>query len=78
LQHQHRVGVFPTLVAGRKPSAEIAETRRAEQRIRYRVRQNVGVGMSERPAFERNVDAAQHQRAAFDQRVRVETMAGAR
>jgi hypothetical protein len=34
--------------------------------------------MSERTAFERNVDAAQHQRASFDQRVGVETVSGAR
>ena len=46
--------------------AEVAQRARAQDRVRKRVGQPVGVGVAERAALEGNFDAAQHEAAAFD------------
>ena len=53
-----RVGAFPAGVRIGKMFPEIAERARAEQRIGERVREYVGIGMSERTAFEGHAHAA--------------------
>ncbi len=71
-EQHHGIGVFPLRIAVGKVSAEIAQRGRSEQRVGDRMRQDVGVGVSERTAFERNLDAAENQTPSFDQPVRVE------
>jgi hypothetical protein len=57
--------------------ADIAETRRAKQRVAQRVRQNISVGMSNRPFIERNLNSADHQLSAFRETMKIVANAAA-
>src|SRR5579884_729447 len=73
-QQFHGVRIAPSLVRVGEMPAEIAKGGGPEQRVAERVRQSIGVGMSERAAFEWNLDAAEDQFASFHQAVRVEAV----
>ena len=71
-QQLDRVGVAPALVGVREVLADVAEAGRAEQRIDDRVGKDVGVGVARQAALGvRHLDAAEHQRAARLEAVRV-------
>jgi very-short-patch-repair endonuclease len=55
------VGIPPARVGGREMVADVAQRRRAEQRVHDRVGQHVGVGVTEQPDRRGQFDAAQHQ-----------------
>src|SRR5262245_6240450 len=74
-----RVGVAPALVGVGEVLADVAEARRAEQRVDHRVRQDVGVavpGEAGLRAFD--LHAAEDQRTPWLEAVRIEADAGAR
>ena len=75
-QQRAAVGVLPLLGSG-KMRPKIAESQRSQDRIADRVQQNIGVGMTRETAIVRNRDAADDERATFDQRVRIKTVADA-
>ena len=52
-------------------AADIAKTGRAENRIGNRVADNVGVGVAEAAAIRGNRDAADYERTAFDEAVKI-------
>src|SRR5574340_332899 len=54
--------------------ADVAQRRRAEQRVADRVQQHVGIGMAEQAPVIRNVHAADDQLAPLYQLVNVETL----
>jgi len=54
--------------------ADVAERRGAEQRVAYGVQQHVGVGMAGEAFFVRNLDAADDQLAAGDERMHIESL----
>ena len=65
---KRRVGV-------REMAADVAQPRRAQQRVADRVQQHVGVGMAGEPALVGNVDAADDELAIFGKSVHVEAVA---
>jgi hypothetical protein len=69
------VGVLPPRVVGREMVAEVAQCERAQNRIGERVQQHVRVGMTLQAAPVRNRDAADDERAPFDQCMDVEAVA---
>src|SRR5215475_498950 len=64
-------GAGPPRVAVGEMRADVAERGRAEQRVGYRVRQAVTVGMAEQSALVRDFDPAEDQLTTFDQTVDV-------
>ena len=76
-QQLERVGVLEARVGVGEVLADVAERGRAEQRVDHRVGEHVGVGVAGEPLLVRDVDAAEDQRAAGRERVRVDPQAGA-
>ena len=76
-QQHAAIGAAKPLVGIGEHAADVAEPRRAEQRIRDRVQQRVGVGMAEQAARMRDVDTAENQLAPGHQRMDVVTLADA-
>ena len=64
-------------VRGREPLADVALGQRAEDRVGQRVHADVGVGMADQAAVERDGDAAEHHPVARAEGVHVEAVAGA-
>jgi hypothetical protein len=58
-------------------AADVAQRGRAEERVGDGVQQRIGVGMAQQALLVRDGDAAQDQRAAFDQGVAVIALADA-
>ena len=65
------VRVLVRRVAGGELPADVAEARRAEQRVDDGVEEGVAVAVPQQALVVRNRDAAQHQRAALDEPVNV-------
>jgi hypothetical protein len=76
-QQPPAVGAAIARVAVGEMAADVAQRRRAEQRIGDRVQQRVGVRMTEQAERVRDVDATEDQPAAGNQRVNVATLADA-
>ena len=76
-QQRAAVGALPARIGVGEVRAEVAQRERAQQRVADRVQQHVGVASGRQAALVRNVDAAQDQRPAGDQRVHVEAVADA-
>ena len=75
-QQLERVGAAVALVGVGEVLADVTERGGAEQRVDDRVRQHVGIGMTEQPVRVRDLDAADDQRPALDQLVAVVAEAG--
>src|SRR5687767_13682213 len=78
LHHSHGFGeknktvcIAPAFVLIGKMRADVAERERAQNRVRYRVSQSVGVGMPDRAEFRFDFYAAQIERSACFQAVNV-------
>ena len=69
---------LPFRIGIREMRADVAEARRAEQRVAKRVAQHIAIGMAHRAFVERNFDSADHQLAAFGQAVQIVADSGAR
>ena len=65
-------------VAVGKMPADVAQRRRAEQRVADRVQQHVGVAVAREALVVRNLDAADHEPAPGDEGMHVETLADAK
>ena len=63
-QQMLAVGVSEALVGGREVLADVAERRRAEDRVGDGVQQHIGVGMPFQPPIVRDLDAAEDQAAS--------------
>ena len=66
-----RIRAFVGRVAVREVQPDVPERRRAEQRVRDRVQQDVGVGVPEQPLFIWNVHAADDEPAPLREPVDV-------
>lgn len=64
LQHLARVAASIRRIGVREQFTDIAQRSGAQQGIRHRVQQRIGVGMADRMPIVRQRDAAQDQRAA--------------
>ena len=71
LQEDHGVRVPPRLVLRREMGADVAETGRAQERVRHRVRHGVRVGMAGQPLRVRDHHPPQHEAPPFGEPVRV-------
>ena len=76
-QEQLRVGVLPPRVGVGVRVADVAEAGRPQQRVGDGVQHHVGVAVADQAAAVLDADAAQHQRPAFRETVRVVTGADA-
>ena len=56
-------------------AADVAGADRAEQRVRQRVQRRIGVGVAGEPTLARDLDAAEDERSAGNERVNVEAVA---
>ena len=72
-QQVEAVGAAEALVARREQRADVAEPGSAEQRVDQRVREHVAVGVAGEAARMVDRHAAEHERHAVDERVRVDT-----
>jgi hypothetical protein len=61
LQQLQRVGVLPLRIGRREMRSNVAQSRRAEQRIGQRMCNRIRIGVSVQPAFVRDLDAGQDQ-----------------
>ena len=75
-QHERR-DAAEALLARREERADVAEPGRAEQRVDQRVREHVAVGVAGEAARVVELDAAEHERHALLERVRVDADADA-
>ena len=71
-QQRDRVRVLPLRIRVREVLADVAEPGGAEQRVDHRVGEDVGVGVAGEPDVVRDRDAAEDQRPAGRERVRVD------
>ena len=67
-----RVGALPARIVRREQRADVAEPGGAEHRVDQRVRDHVAVGVAGEPARMVELDAAEDERHALDERVRVD------
>ena len=72
-----RVGAGELRIGGREERADVLEPGGSEQRVGQRMREHVAVGVAGQPARMFDLDAAEHQRHAVLERVRVEAGADA-
>ena len=63
--------ILPFRVGVGKMSADVPETGRAEHGIRDRMTDHIRIGMAERAAIARHVDATEHEPPAFDEPVKI-------
>ena len=59
------IGAAPFLVRIGEMRSDVAERRRAEKRIYYRMNEHIGVGMAFKPLLARKFHSAENQAAAF-------------
>ena len=76
-QQVERVGAVPARVAGGEERADVAEPGRAEHGVGERVRDHVAVGVAGEAARMLDRDAAEHERNAVLERMRVDADADA-
>ena len=76
-EQRQRVGAGELRVVGREERADVLEPGGSEQRVGERVREHVAVGVAREPARMLDPDAAEHERHAVLERVRVEARADA-
>ena len=67
-----RVGAGEPRIVGRKERADVLEPGGTEQRVGERVREHISVGVAGKPARVLDRHAAEHERHAVLERVRVE------
>ena len=70
-QQRHARRALPSRIGIRIVLADVAGPRRAEDRVGHGMTDDVGIGVSERPAFRRHGHAAEHERPALDQPVQI-------
>src|SRR5690242_3535174 len=76
-QKEQTVRAFPLRIGIRKMRSNIAESRRAEQRIAHRMRQHIAVRVSDRPFVKRQLDTADDESAPFREPMEVISNAAA-
>src|SRR5262249_46997694 len=71
LQKHQAVRALPLRIGVREVCADVAESRGAKQRVAERVSEHVSIGMTHWAFFERELDAANNQRAALGKSMQV-------
>jgi len=66
------------IIGIRKHFADISQPARAEQRIRYRMTENIAVGMSDQAFFVGNFNPAQNERGRWSEPMEIETDANSK
>ena len=74
-QEAQAIGALPAGIRIGKVHADVAQRRRAQQRIGDRVRQHIGVGVPFETEFAGNGDAAQYQRPPGNDAVDIPALA---
>src|SRR5580704_1846833 len=71
LEEHEAIRAFPLWIGVGNVGADVAEAAGAEQRVAKRMSEHIAIGVADGAFIERDVNAADHERAAFGEAVKI-------